>query len=113
MPANEPSWSLTCSKMRHMNWSKIPPRKTKGTIWDDLDDAEVLKLIDKEELESLFAANVVPTKVTSSTGPKKKQVPHLCSVSFLHQGNYVARAEAISKYVYRFSAISSLPYSLL
>src|SRR5437868_1432293 len=43
-------------KMRQMNWTKILPRQIKGTIWEDLDDEEVLKVIDKEEIESLFAA---------------------------------------------------------
>jgi len=30
----------------------------KGTIWEDIDDEEVLRKIDKEELESLFGAKV-------------------------------------------------------
>uniref|UniRef100_A0A8D0HHJ7 FH2 domain-containing protein n=1 Tax=Sphenodon punctatus TaxID=8508 RepID=A0A8D0HHJ7_SPHPU len=42
--------------LKSFNWSKLPENKLEGTVWTDIDDAKVFKVIDLEDLERTFSA---------------------------------------------------------
>ena len=48
-------------QMRQLHWTKVPDAKVKGTMWEkDMSDEHVV--LDKEEMESLFAAQAAKKK---------------------------------------------------
>ncbi|XP_028298343.1 disheveled-associated activator of morphogenesis 1-like [Gouania willdenowi] len=42
--------------MKSFNWSKIPENKIEGTIWSEIDDLRVFKVLDLEEFQKTFSA---------------------------------------------------------
>lgn len=51
--------NLSSKPLKSFNWVKIPPTKVKDTIWSDINDDSVHKVLKGEgyeEFESLFAA---------------------------------------------------------
>ncbi|NXK12573.1 DAAM2 protein, partial [Herpetotheres cachinnans] len=42
--------------LKSFNWSKLPENKLAGTVWTDIDDAKVFKILDLEDLERTFSA---------------------------------------------------------
>ncbi|KFV61916.1 Disheveled-associated activator of morphogenesis 1, partial [Dryobates pubescens] len=42
--------------LKSFNWSKLPENKLAGTVWTDIDDAKVFKVLDLEDLERTFSA---------------------------------------------------------
>ncbi|KFO20435.1 Disheveled-associated activator of morphogenesis 1 [Fukomys damarensis] len=42
--------------LKSFNWSKLPENKLDGTVWSDIDDAKVFKILDLEDLERTFSA---------------------------------------------------------
>ncbi|NXD66664.1 DAAM2 protein, partial [Eolophus roseicapillus] len=42
--------------LKSFNWSKLPENKLAGTVWTDIDDARVFKILDLEDLERTFSA---------------------------------------------------------
>ena len=68
--------------LKCFNWTKIPDAKVAGTIWNELDEAKLYKVIDLSEFDQLFSAYQknglnhvsVPsfTLPSSLTVPKKK-----------------------------------------
>uniref|UniRef100_A0A8B9ZBL1 Dishevelled associated activator of morphogenesis 1 n=1 Tax=Anas platyrhynchos TaxID=8839 RepID=A0A8B9ZBL1_ANAPL len=42
--------------LKSFNWSKLPENKLAGTVWTDIDDARVFKVLDLEDLERTFSA---------------------------------------------------------
>ncbi|XP_030070208.1 disheveled-associated activator of morphogenesis 1 isoform X2 [Microcaecilia unicolor] len=42
--------------LKSFNWSKLPENKLSGTIWTDIDDAKVFKVLDLEDIERTFSA---------------------------------------------------------
>ncbi|XP_029454062.1 disheveled-associated activator of morphogenesis 1 isoform X2 [Rhinatrema bivittatum] len=42
--------------LKSFNWSKLPENKLSGTIWTEIDDAKVFKILDLEDIERTFSA---------------------------------------------------------
>ncbi|NWS74560.1 DAAM2 protein, partial [Crotophaga sulcirostris] len=42
--------------LKSFNWSKLPENKLAGTVWTDIDDTKVYKVLDLEDLERTFSA---------------------------------------------------------
>ncbi|KAM6915388.1 disheveled-associated activator of morphogenesis 1b isoform 1-T2 [Xenentodon cancila] len=42
--------------LKSFNWSKIAENKLEGTVWMDVDDARVFKILDLEDIEKTFSA---------------------------------------------------------
>ncbi|XP_043372066.1 disheveled-associated activator of morphogenesis 1 isoform X3 [Dermochelys coriacea] len=42
--------------LKSFNWSKLPENKLAGTVWTDIDDTQVFKILDLEDLERTFSA---------------------------------------------------------
>ncbi|KFO85170.1 Disheveled-associated activator of morphogenesis 1, partial [Buceros rhinoceros silvestris] len=42
--------------LKSFNWSKLPENKLAGTVWTDIDDSKVFKILDLEDLERTFSA---------------------------------------------------------
>ncbi|KAJ6658027.1 hypothetical protein lerEdw1_001686, partial [Lerista edwardsae] len=42
--------------LKSFNWCKLPENKLEGTVWTDIDDAKVFKVLDLEDLERTFSA---------------------------------------------------------
>ncbi|XP_010213349.1 PREDICTED: disheveled-associated activator of morphogenesis 1, partial [Tinamus guttatus] len=42
--------------LKSFNWSKLPENKLAGTVWTEIDDAKVFKILDLEDLERTFSA---------------------------------------------------------
>ncbi|XP_010128332.1 PREDICTED: disheveled-associated activator of morphogenesis 1-like, partial [Chlamydotis macqueenii] len=42
--------------LKSFNWSKLPENKLAGTVWTDIDDTKVFKILDLEDLERTFSA---------------------------------------------------------
>ncbi|XP_036862855.2 disheveled-associated activator of morphogenesis 1 isoform X2 [Manis javanica] len=42
--------------LKSFNWSKLPENKLEGTIWTEIDDTKVFKILDLEDLERTFSA---------------------------------------------------------
>ncbi|XP_053922683.1 disheveled-associated activator of morphogenesis 1 isoform X2 [Cuculus canorus] len=42
--------------LKSFNWSKLPENKLAGTVWTDIDDTKVYKILDLEDLERTFSA---------------------------------------------------------
>ena len=46
--------------LKSLNWSKLPENKISGTVWSDLDDEQVFKVIDLSEFDRQFSAYQKP-----------------------------------------------------
>ncbi|XP_055293038.1 disheveled-associated activator of morphogenesis 1 isoform X2 [Moschus berezovskii] len=42
--------------LKSFNWSKLPENKLEGTVWTEIDDTKVFKVLDLEDLERTFSA---------------------------------------------------------
>ncbi|XP_069494990.1 disheveled-associated activator of morphogenesis 1 isoform X1 [Ambystoma mexicanum] len=42
--------------LKSFNWAKLPENKLEGTLWTDIDDAKVFKILDLEDIERTFSA---------------------------------------------------------
>ncbi|KFU93138.1 Disheveled-associated activator of morphogenesis 1, partial [Chaetura pelagica] len=42
--------------LKSFNWSKLPENKLAGTVWTEIDDSRVFKILDLEDLERTFSA---------------------------------------------------------
>ncbi|KAJ0062979.1 hypothetical protein NL108_010283, partial [Boleophthalmus pectinirostris] len=62
--------------MKSFNWSKLPPNKVNGTIWEDIDDLKVFKTLDLEEFQKTFSAYQRP-QVHSPTHNNSIQYKHI------------------------------------
>ncbi|XP_037550926.1 disheveled-associated activator of morphogenesis 1 [Nematolebias whitei] len=58
--------------LKSFNWNKLMEAKTEGTIWEEIDDLEVFKVLDLEEFEKTFSAYQRPTKETGEDMTVKK-----------------------------------------
>ncbi|XP_053553284.1 disheveled-associated activator of morphogenesis 1 isoform X2 [Bombina bombina] len=52
--------------LKSFNWSKLPENKLEGTLWVDIDDAKVFKILDLEDIERTFSAYQRQQKETDS-----------------------------------------------
>ncbi|XP_039597852.1 disheveled-associated activator of morphogenesis 1 isoform X1 [Polypterus senegalus] len=42
--------------LKSFNWAKLPETKLDGTVWTDIDDVKVFKVLDLEDIEKTFSA---------------------------------------------------------
>uniref|UniRef100_A0A7N6BHU7 Dishevelled associated activator of morphogenesis 1b n=1 Tax=Anabas testudineus TaxID=64144 RepID=A0A7N6BHU7_ANATE len=45
-----------CNPLKSFNWSKLAENKLEGTVWMEVDDAKVFKILDLEDIEKTFSA---------------------------------------------------------
>ncbi|XP_005801208.1 disheveled-associated activator of morphogenesis 1 [Xiphophorus maculatus] len=60
------------SPLKSFNWSKLPEAKITGTIWKEIDDKDVFKVLDLQEFQKTFSAYQRPTKETGEAESVKK-----------------------------------------
>ncbi|XP_068574076.1 disheveled-associated activator of morphogenesis 1 isoform X2 [Cebidichthys violaceus] len=58
--------------LKSFNWSKLPENKTEGTIWKEIDDLKVFKVLDLEELQRTFSAYQKPQDAEGEQAVVKK-----------------------------------------
>ncbi|XP_041826987.1 disheveled-associated activator of morphogenesis 1-like [Melanotaenia boesemani] len=63
--------------LKSFNWSKLPENKIEGTIWKEIDDLNVFKVLDLEEFQKTFSAYQRPTKDTEEDHTPAKKVKEL------------------------------------
>lgn len=63
--------------MKSFNWSKLPESKLEGTIWKNIDDLKVFKVIDLEEFQKTFSAYQKPQKDADDDHTVAKKVKEL------------------------------------
>ncbi|XP_029317093.1 disheveled-associated activator of morphogenesis 1 [Cottoperca gobio] len=52
--------------LKSFNWSKLPESKLEGTIWKEMDDLKVFKVLDLEEFQKTFSAYQKPQEGSES-----------------------------------------------
>ncbi|XP_026165094.1 disheveled-associated activator of morphogenesis 1 isoform X1 [Mastacembelus armatus] len=65
------------SPMKSFNWSKLPESKLEGTIWKEIDDLKVFKVLDLEEFQRTFSAYQKPQKGAEDEQTYAKKVKEL------------------------------------
>ncbi|XP_024140275.1 disheveled-associated activator of morphogenesis 1 isoform X2 [Oryzias melastigma] len=63
--------------LKSFNWSKLPENKIEGTIWKKIDERNVFKVLDLEELEKTFSAYQRLAKETEEEQTSAKKVKEL------------------------------------
>uniref|UniRef100_A0A3Q1CUX8 Disheveled-associated activator of morphogenesis 1 n=1 Tax=Amphiprion ocellaris TaxID=80972 RepID=A0A3Q1CUX8_AMPOC len=63
--------------LKSFNWSKLPESKTEETIWMEIDDLNVFKVLDLEEFQRMFSAYQKPQKDTEDDHAFAKKVNEL------------------------------------
>ncbi|VTJ60799.1 Hypothetical predicted protein [Marmota monax] len=53
--------------LKSFNWLKLPENKLEGTVWTEIDDTKVFKILDLEDLERTFSAYQRQQKETDAT----------------------------------------------
>ncbi|XP_040267235.1 disheveled-associated activator of morphogenesis 1 isoform X1 [Bufo bufo] len=59
--------------LKSFNWNKLPENKLEGTLWVDIDDAKVFKILDLEDIERTFSAYQRPQDFSMNNGIKQKE----------------------------------------
>nr|DBA14379.1 TPA: hypothetical protein GDO54_005360 [Pyxicephalus adspersus] len=59
--------------LKSFNWSKLPENKLEGTLWVDLDDGRVFKILDLEDIERTFSAYQRQQDFLINNGIKQKE----------------------------------------
>ncbi len=71
--------NLSSKPLKSFNWTKIPPTKVKDTIWSNIDDEEVHKMLkgqEYKEFEDLFAAKEMKIEQQSLLDMTRKLLFH-------------------------------------
>ncbi|NXD26659.1 DAAM2 protein, partial [Spelaeornis formosus] len=55
-PSPTPGIPQPTNALKSFNWSKLPENKLAGTVWTNIDDTKVFKILDLEDLERTFSA---------------------------------------------------------
>ncbi|XP_041809592.1 disheveled-associated activator of morphogenesis 1 [Chelmon rostratus] len=63
--------------LKSFNWSKLPENKIEGTIWKEIDDLKVFKVLDLEEFQKTFSAYQKPQKSADDDQTFAKKVKEL------------------------------------
>ncbi|XP_070835023.1 disheveled-associated activator of morphogenesis 1 isoform X2 [Chaetodon trifascialis] len=63
--------------LKSFNWSKLPENKIEGTIWKEIDDLRVFKVLDLEEFQKTFSAYQKPQKTAEDDHTFAKKVKEL------------------------------------
>ncbi|KAG8449392.1 hypothetical protein GDO86_016153 [Hymenochirus boettgeri] len=59
--------------LKSFNWSKLPDNKLDGTVWIDVDDSRVFKILDLEDIERTFSAYQRQQDFFVNTSNKQKE----------------------------------------
>uniref|UniRef100_A0A8C5MZS7 Dishevelled associated activator of morphosis 1 n=1 Tax=Leptobrachium leishanense TaxID=445787 RepID=A0A8C5MZS7_9ANUR len=59
--------------LKSFNWCKLPENKLGGTLWVDVDDAKVFKILDLEDIERTFSAYQRQQDFFTNNGIKQKE----------------------------------------
>ncbi|XP_054651994.1 disheveled-associated activator of morphogenesis 1-like [Dunckerocampus dactyliophorus] len=63
--------------LKSFNWSKLPESKTEGTIWTEIDDLRVFRVLDLDEFQRTFSAYQRPQKETVDDIASARRVKEL------------------------------------
>ncbi|XP_055041669.2 disheveled-associated activator of morphogenesis 1b isoform X2 [Misgurnus anguillicaudatus] len=63
--------------LKSFNWSKLPESKLEGTVWADVDDGKVFKILDLTDIEKTFSAYQRQQKETEDDILSSKKVKEL------------------------------------
>ncbi|XP_041831139.1 disheveled-associated activator of morphogenesis 1-like isoform X2 [Melanotaenia boesemani] len=63
--------------LKSFNWSKLAENKLEGTVWMDVDDAKVFKILDLEDIEKTFSAYQRQQKEVEDDTLSSKKVKEL------------------------------------
>ncbi|KAM9707798.1 disheveled-associated activator of morphogenesis 1-like [Menidia menidia] len=63
--------------LKSFNWSKLPENKIGGTIWKEIDDLNVFKVLDLDEFQQTFSAYQRPTKEAEEDQVSVRRVKEL------------------------------------
>ncbi|NWY71142.1 DAAM2 protein, partial [Erithacus rubecula] len=55
-PSPTPGIPQPTNALKSFNWSKLPENKLSGTVWTNIDDTKVFKILDLDDLERTFSA---------------------------------------------------------
>ncbi|XP_066464320.1 disheveled-associated activator of morphogenesis 1 isoform X1 [Eleutherodactylus coqui] len=59
--------------LKSFNWNKLSENKLEGTLWVDIDDTKVFKILDLEDIERTFSAYQRPQDFSMNNGIKQKE----------------------------------------
>ncbi|XP_027493804.1 disheveled-associated activator of morphogenesis 1 isoform X1 [Neopelma chrysocephalum] len=59
--------------LKSFNWSKLPENKLAGTVWTNIDDTKVFKILDLEDLERTFSAYQRQQDFFLNGNPRQKE----------------------------------------
>ncbi|XP_063296134.1 disheveled-associated activator of morphogenesis 1 isoform X2 [Pelobates fuscus] len=59
--------------LKSFNWSKLPENKLSGTLWVDIDDTKVFKILDLDDIERTFSAYQRQQDFFMNNGIKQKE----------------------------------------
>ncbi|KAK7835912.1 hypothetical protein U0070_004003 [Myodes glareolus] len=59
--------------LKSFNWSKLPENKLEGTVWTEIDDTKVFKILDLEDLERTFSAYQRQQEFFVNSNSKQKE----------------------------------------
>ncbi|KAM9294637.1 disheveled-associated activator of morphogenesis 1 [Gastrophryne carolinensis] len=59
--------------LKSFNWSKLAENKLEGTLWVDVDDSKVFKILDLEDIERTFSAYQRQQEFSIGNGIKQKE----------------------------------------
>ncbi|XP_028858024.1 disheveled-associated activator of morphogenesis 1b isoform X2 [Denticeps clupeoides] len=63
--------------LKSFNWAKLAENKLEGTVWADVDDGKVFKILDLEDIEKTFSAYQRQQKETEDDTLSSKKVKEL------------------------------------
>uniref|UniRef100_A0A7N5ZRD7 Dishevelled associated activator of morphogenesis 1b n=1 Tax=Anabas testudineus TaxID=64144 RepID=A0A7N5ZRD7_ANATE len=66
-----------CNPLKSFNWSKLAENKLEGTVWMEVDDAKVFKILDLEDIEKTFSAYQRQQKEAEDDTLSSKKVKEL------------------------------------
>ncbi|XP_071971882.1 disheveled-associated activator of morphogenesis 1 isoform X1 [Engystomops pustulosus] len=59
--------------LKSFNWNKLAENKLEGTLWVDIDDTKVFKILDLEDIERTFSAYQRPQDFSMNNSIKQKE----------------------------------------
>ncbi|XP_029900162.1 disheveled-associated activator of morphogenesis 1-like [Myripristis murdjan] len=76
-PAKKKDIPQPSNPLKSFNWSKLPENKIDGTIWKEVDDLKVFKVLDLEDFQRTFSAYQKPQKDNEDDHSVAKKVKEL------------------------------------
>ncbi|XP_054862169.1 disheveled-associated activator of morphogenesis 2-like isoform X5 [Amphiprion ocellaris] len=91
--------------LKSFNWSKLPESKTEETIWMEIDDLNVFKVLDLEEFQRMFSAYQKPQKDTEDDHAFAKKVNELSVIDGRRAQNCNILLSRINHYQERLQSL--------